>query len=153
DPWLNTSQTNDFSLLTPIWRAGRIIAYAASVAHAPDVGGRLLSAEARDVFEEGVCYPICKLWERGEPNEVIWRLLKANCRVPEALVGDLEAQRASHFVMERLLLDFMDDERLVDLEEISAAIMDHSERAVRAAISTIPNGHYKGAVEMDGLGR
>jgi N-methylhydantoinase B len=153
DPWLNTSQTNDFSLLTPIWRDGNVVAYAASVAHSPDVGGRLLSVSARDVFEEGVCYPMCKLWDGGARNDVLWAILTANCRLPAALVGDLEAQRAAHFVMERLLQRFMDDEALADIEELAAAIKNHSEAAVRRSIALIPDGTYYGAVEMDGLGR
>ena len=152
DPWLNTSQTNDFALMTPLWREGRIVAYAASVAHAPDIGGRLLSADARDVYEEGVCFPMLKLWVGGEPNADVFSIIRRNSRVPEIVVGDLEAQRASHFVMARLLDDFMTREGLDDLEELAVAIKDRAEAAARAAIARIPAGRYEGSVVMDGHG-
>ena len=46
DPWIGASQINDVFFLTPIFRDGRIVAYAMNVSHSPDVGGRLLSADS-----------------------------------------------------------------------------------------------------------
>lgn len=153
DPWLNTSQMNDFALMTPLWREGRIVAYAASVAHSPDVGGRLLSAEARDIYEEGVCYPICKLWERGRPSDLLFRIIRQNVRVPDIVVGDIHAQHAAHMVTQRLLMQFMDAEGLRDLDRLAREIKDRSEQAMRQAIAAIPPGSYRSSVTMDGIDR
>lgn len=151
DPWLNTSQLNDFALMTPIFHNGRIVAYAASTAHSPDVGGRLLSAEARDNFEEGVCYPIAKLWDEGEPNAVLFNLIRANVRVPEIVVGDLNAQRSAHLVMERLLRKFLAIEHLDDIGDIAEEVKSRAEAAMRSAISSIPTGIYESQVTLDGI--
>lgn len=54
DPWIGASQINDVFFVTPIFHRNRIVAYAMSVSHSPDVGGRLLSANSKEVFEEGI---------------------------------------------------------------------------------------------------
>src|SRR5262245_44816801 len=74
-PWIGASQINDVFFLTPIFHRGRIVAYALSVSHSPDVGGRLLSADSTEVFEEGFRLPIIKLFRRGEPNEDLFRII------------------------------------------------------------------------------
>src|SRR5438552_540380 len=53
DPWLATGHLPDVSVVLPIFRQGRFIALAASVAHVPDIGGRIRSADAREIYEEG----------------------------------------------------------------------------------------------------
>ena len=55
-------------MLTPVFRDARIVGYFASTCHAADIGGRILSAEAREVYEEGLRIPITKLFDRGAPN-------------------------------------------------------------------------------------
>src|SRR5579871_6791949 len=74
DPWLTAGQINDMTVLTPVFREDNLVAYFASTCHAPDVGGRLLSAEAREVYEEGLRIPITKLFSKGHPNEELLRL-------------------------------------------------------------------------------
>src|SRR4051812_27203408 len=53
DPWMTAGQINDLTVVTPVFRGERVIGFFASTCHAPDIGGRLLSAEASDVYEEG----------------------------------------------------------------------------------------------------
>jgi N-methylhydantoinase B len=51
DPWIGTSQLNDMVFVSPIFHRGRIVGYATNISHSPDVGGRLLSADARELFD------------------------------------------------------------------------------------------------------
>ena len=138
DPLLCTSQMNDFVLVQPIFHRGRIVAYAANVAHSPDVGGRLLSAEALEVFEEGLRVPVSKFMERGKPNDLLISIFRANTRVPDVMMGDLMAQVAANKVTERLVVEFLEREGLDDMTALSREIKDRSERAVRDAILQIP---------------
>src|SRR5688572_21271447 len=62
DPWLTAGQINDLTVLTPVFSGARIIGYFASTCHAADIGGRILSAEAHEVYEEGLRIPITKLF-------------------------------------------------------------------------------------------
>lgn len=151
DPWIGTSQLNDMHLVSPIFHQGRIVGYAANIAHSPDVGGRLLSADARELFEEGLRLPICKLVERGRPNETVFNIIRSNVRVPDIVVGDLMAQEAANTVMARRVLEFLREEGLRDLRGLSREILTRSERAMRAAIARIPDGTYESRVETDGF--
>ncbi len=151
DPWIGASQINDVFFVTPIFHRGRVVGYAACVSHSPDVGGRLLSADSREIFEEGFRLPIIKLFQRGEPNEDLFRIIRMNVRVPEIVVGDLLAQLAANTTMARRVVEYLEEKSLDDLEMLSAEVLARSERAMRQAISQIPKGVYLGEVETDGF--
>ena len=151
DPWIGASQINDVFMVTPIFRRGRVIGYAACVSHSPDVGGRLLSADSREIFEEGFRLPIIKLFQRGQPNEDLFRIIRLNVRVPEVVVGDLLAQLAANEILSRRLVEYLDEKSLDDLRLLSAEILARSERAMRQAIGEIPAGTYHGELEIDGF--
>ena len=151
DPWIGASQINDVFLVTPIYHRGRIVAYAMSVSHSPDVGGRLLSADSREVFEEGFRLPIVKLFRAGQPNNDLFRIIRLNVRVPEIVVGDLMAQLASNTIMARRLVEFLQAKDIEDPTALFEMIWERSDLAMRKAISTIPEGTYHGEVETDGF--
>ncbi|NET73623.1 MAG: hydantoinase B/oxoprolinase family protein [Sphaerospermopsis sp. SIO1G2] len=151
DPWLTTGQVNDFTVLTPVFRGEKIVAYFANCCHAPDIGGRILSAEAREVFEEGLQVPITKLFSKGEPNEELFKIIRANVRTPDETVGDLYAQTASNAVGARSLLQMMDEFGLETIDPLADEIINRSEKALRGAIRQIPNGRYEHEVWSDGF--
>ncbi|TMD67765.1 MAG: hydantoinase B/oxoprolinase family protein, partial [Chloroflexi bacterium] len=80
DPWQTAGQINDMTVLSPVFLEGRVIGYFASTCHSPDIGGRIYSAEAREVYEEGMRIPITKLFSRDEPNHELFKLIRANVR-------------------------------------------------------------------------
>jgi N-methylhydantoinase B len=151
DPWIGTSQLNDMVLVSPIFYKKRIVGYAANIAHSPDVGGRLLSADSRELFEEGLRLPLTKLIERGRPNRTLFEIIRANVRVPDIVVGDLLAQEAANTTMIRRVAEFLASEKLPDLTSLSREIVGRSERAMRAAVARIPDGTYRSAVQTDGF--
>jgi len=151
DPWIGTSQLNDMHLVSPIFYKGRIVGYAANIAHAADIGGRVLSADARELFEEGLRLPICKLIEGGRPNKTIFDVIRSNVRVPDIVVGDLMAQEAANTVMARRVVELLREEGLPDLRDLSLEILTRSEAAMKAAIRQIPDGTYTSRVEIDGF--
>jgi N-methylhydantoinase B len=152
DPWMTAGQINDLTVATPVFRGERMIGMFASTCHAPDIGGRLLSAEATDVFEEGLRLPIMKLARAGEMDENLLNLIRANVRTPRETVGDLYAQTAANDVGARSLLRCLDDLGLEDLEEVGAEIRRRSETAMRAAIEKLPDGRYEATGYSDGHG-
>ncbi|MBE2317634.1 hydantoinase B/oxoprolinase family protein [Solirubrobacter sp. CPCC 204708] len=152
DPWMTAGQINDLTVVTPVFRGERTVGFFASTCHAPDIGGRLLSAEASDVFEEGLRLPILKLARGGEMNEDLLALIRANVRTPRETVGDLYAQMAANDVGARSLLRCLDDLGLEDLEAVGAEIRRRSEDAMRAAIAKLPDGRYEATGYSDGFG-
>jgi N-methylhydantoinase B len=151
DPWQTAGQINDMTVVTPVFLGERIVGYFANTCHSPDVGGRILSAEAREVYEEGIRIPICKLFSRGEPNQQLIDIIRANVRTPDETIGDLYAQTSSNAVGARALLAFMDEFGMESIDPLAEAIMARSEQALRAAIRALPNGVYTNESWSDGF--
>jgi N-methylhydantoinase B len=109
DPWQTSGQINDFTVVTPVFHRGRAVAFFANTCHAADVGGRILSAESREVYEEGLRVPIMKLFDGGDVNESLVAVVRANVRTPDETVGDLYAQSACNDVGARRLAALLEE--------------------------------------------
>lgn len=151
DPWLGTGHLADVSVAKPIFLDGQVIGFAASTAHAPDMGGRTGSTESRDVFEEGFQIPVMKLCSAGVPDATFIKVLRKNVRAPDEVEGDLWAQVSALELMEKRLVALMRHYRLTTLRELAEEIHSRSEKAMRAAIREVPDGTYTGEVTTDGL--
>lgn len=151
DPWLGTGHLPDMTMVRPIFRGGRPVAYAGCIAHWADIGGAIWSADSSEVFEEGLRLPPCKLVAAGVLNEDIVSIVQGNVRLPEQVLGDLHAQLAAMEVTERRLLELLDDLGLDDPEPLFAAIQGRTETAMRTAIAAVPDGTYEHAIELDGI--
>ena len=151
DPWMTAGQINDFTVMTPVFRGDKIVAYFANCCHAADVGGRVISAEANEVFEEGLRVPLMKLFEAGQPNAALFKIIRANNRLPDETVGDLYAQTACNEVGAHSLLRMMDEFGLDSIDPLADEIIGRSEAALRAAIRVLPNGRYENEVWSDGF--
>jgi N-methylhydantoinase B len=151
DPWQTAGQINDITITTPIFRQQKLVALFANTCHSADIGGRILSAEAREVFEEGLRIPIMKLFERGEPNKILMQIVRANVRQPDEVIGDFYAQAACNETGGRALLEMMDEFGLVSIDPVADEIIRRSEAAVRAEIEKLPNGEWTNETWSDGF--
>jgi len=150
-PWIATGHLNDISVAKPIFRHGRIVAFAASTAHAPDIGGKVRSVEPREVFEEGFHIPIMKLVNEGKPDATLIKLLRAAVRTPDQTEGDLWAQITGLDLLERRVGELIDEYGLGDLDQFAEEILGRCERAMRSAIGKLPSGTYRHEFQTDGL--
>lgn len=151
DPWQTAGQINDITITTPIFRRGRMVALFANTCHSADIGGRILSAEAREVFEEGLRIPIMKLFDGGEPNKILMQIVRTNVRQPDEVVGDFYAQTACNDAGGRALLEMMDEFGLESIDAVSEEIIHRSEAAVRAGIRNLPDGEWHNETWSDGF--
>ncbi len=151
DPWMTAGQINDITITTPIFQDGHIVAFFANTCHSADIGGRILSAEAREVYEEGLRLPIMKLFDRGAPNEVLLQIVRANVRQPDEVVGDFYAQTACNDAGGRALLQTMKEFGLESLDGVADEIIHRSEAAVRDHIRELPDGEWKSETWSDGF--
>ena len=151
DPWMTAGQINDITITTPVFRSGKLVALFANTCHSADIGGRILSAEAREVFEEGLRLPIMKLFDRGEPNRALMQIVRANVRQPDEVIGDFYAQTASNDAGGRALLEMMDEFGLESIDAVSEEIIRRSESAVRAEIRKLPSGEWSSETWSDGF--
>ena len=150
DPEIGTGHLPDVTMITPIFKNGKVVAYAGSIAHLPDIGGAPLHSEASDIFEEGIRFPIVKLHKAGVPNKDVLDIIAASVRLPTEVMGDLESMVAANNVMGRELLKFLDEYDLDGIDELAAAIHRRSEVQMRKAIRQWPNGTYTAEVLLDG---
>ncbi len=151
DPWQTAGQINDITVATPVFLRGRLVAWFASCCHAPDIGGRLVSAEANEVFEEGLRLPIMKFLRAGEVNADLELLIRANVRTPEETLGDLYAQVTGNEVGAASLVRLLEEFALDSLDDVAAEIMNRSERALRDALAKLPDGTYTSELVTDGF--
>src|SRR5215831_3250617 len=94
DPWKTSGHLNDVTICNPVFRGRDLVAFFASTCHSADIGGHVLSAEAREVYEEGLFIPIMKLYEAGRISQPLEAMIRANVRVPDLVMGDFHAQIA-----------------------------------------------------------
>ena len=151
DIWMGTGHLPDISVAKPVFLDGRLVGFAGSVAHSPDIGGKLRSADAKEVFEEGLQIPVMKVMRRGEIDATFERILRKNVRVPDQVMGDLYAQFTCLHLMEERVLALMREQRLDALEPLADEIHARSEAAMREAIRALPDGVYAYTAVMDGV--
>ena len=151
DPWQTAGQINDITITTPVFKQDRLVALFANTCHSADIGGRILSAEAREVFEEGLRIPIMKLFDRGEPNRILMQIVRTNVRQPDEVIGDFYAQTACNDAGGRALLEMMEEFELDSIDPVADEIIRRSETAVRAEIAKLPSGEWSNETWSDGF--
>lgn len=151
DPWMATGHLPDMTMAAPIYHGGRLVGFSGSIAHLPDIGGSGWSSDCRELFEEGVRIPPLKFLNEGRPNRDVFDIILGNVRLPDQVLGDLYAQVTAQGVCARRLCEFLDDAGMVDPSELSQALQDRAEAAMRKAIAAVPDGVYRGSVDADGF--
>jgi len=151
DPWLGTGHLFDITVMRPVFRKGRIVAYTVSITHLPDIGGAGFGSSATEVYQEGLRLPILKLYEAGRLNELVVEIIRTNVRVPEQTMGDVMANVACSEVGAREINAFMDEYGLEDLAPLSAAIRGQSEVRMRAKLAEMKDGAYRNRIKVEGF--
>jgi N-methylhydantoinase B len=145
DPFQGGMHLPDIFVFKPIFRETELLAFAATVCHHTDVGGRVPGSNASDsteIYQEGLRIPPLKLYDRGMRNETLYALIERNVRVPVKVFGDLRAQLAACHICEQSLLELAGRYGTDKVKRYMTELVDYSERMTRAAISELPDGVY-----------
>jgi N-methylhydantoinase B len=142
DPWSGTGHLFDLTLLRPVFVDGVLTSFAAIVGHLSDIGGRGFSIESQDVYEEGFQIPPMKVVDGGRPDETFRRLLEANVRVSDQVLGDFDAMQGALVITERRLSSLADELSRDVLLGVYEDLDRRSESYMRAAIEKLPDGTY-----------
>ena len=92
DPFDGGMHLPDIFIFKPVFDEGERLAFAATVCHHADVGGRVAGSNASDsteIYQEGVRIPPLRLYDAGKRNETLFAILEKNVRLPVKLFGDL----------------------------------------------------------------
>lgn len=132
------SHSNDWLVLLPVFKDGRLIAYTSMFGHQSDIGGKVVGSmpiNARSIFEEGVRIPPVKIWKKGEYNDDLMKLVMHQTRKPDWCQADLNALIASCRVAARRVIEmaarFGDDVYISATQELLA----RNHRAMKSLIA------------------
>ncbi len=151
DPWLSTGHLFDLTLVAPIFFGSEVVALAAITAHLPDVGGRGFTVDSPTVFEEGVRLPPLYFTRSGESQEAIRQILAANVRLPEQVLGDVDAMLNGLNVIGRRLDVLFGEMGVSGFRQTYAELEERTERFFRKAIQGMTDGVYVSSVSTDGV--
>src|SRR5216110_4135939 len=104
DPFDGGMHLPDIFIFKPLYHEGERIAFACTVCHHTDVGGRVAGSNASDsteIYAEGLRIAPMKLYEAGKLNKTIMTFIEKNVRLPVQVFGDLRAQLAACHIAEK----------------------------------------------------
>ncbi len=132
------SHSNDWLVLLPVYKDGRLVAWTAMFGHQSDIGGKVAGSmpiDARSIFEEGVRIPPVKIYAKGVYNEDLMKLVMHQTRKPDWCAADLNALIASCRVaarrVEEMVVRFGDDVYVSATRDLLA----RNHRAMKALLS------------------
>lgn len=151
NPWIGTGHLNDVCLVKPIFHKEKLVGFAATAGHVPDIGGKIRSVDARELFEEGFHMPLMHLLREGQPDETLLTLIRTNVRTPEQTVGDIWSQVGAVELIARRIDEVLAEYALEGIDDLAAALFERGEAAMRLAISKLPDGVYRYEMQTDGF--
>lgn len=143
DPYDGGMHLPDIFVFKPLFADGRVVAYAATICHHTDVGGRVPGSNASDsteIYAEGLRIPPLKLYEKGVANSTLFRMIERNVRLPGRVFGDLRSQLAACEIAARGMTDLVSRYSAEGVTELMVAMMDYSERLTRHCLLELPDG-------------
>jgi N-methylhydantoinase B len=147
DPWTgNGSHLSDVNLVYPIFFEDELIGYAVNKAHWTEVGGKdagSWSADATEVFQEGLQFPCVHLYRAGEINRSLVEIIEANVRTPDDTLGDMYAQAASLKVGGRRVVELCRKYGVQALTDATAEHLRRGEQAAQRAMAQLPCGTFE----------
>ncbi|GGF50098.1 N-methylhydantoinase B [Azorhizobium oxalatiphilum] len=146
DPYLGGTHLPDIALVQPVFAKGRAVAISATMTHHQDMGGMSpgsIPTNATEIFQEGLRIPPLKYRDRGVVNETLVAMIRQNVRIPDTVMGDLNAQLAACNVGARRMAEIVENFGHDQTQAIFADLLDRSETLTRAALRQMPEGTYR----------
>jgi N-methylhydantoinase B len=146
------SHLPDINLLKPYFHDGELICFGWSFAHCADIGGGVpssISPSFDNLFQEGLQIPPLKLARRGELSDVLLGMLRANSRIPDVILGDLQAQLSALAVGERRIAELIRQHGVDVVRAAQDGLVAYGKTRARDAQRRIPDGTYEFHDYMD----
>jgi N-methylhydantoinase B len=145
DPFDGGMHLPDIFIFQPIYIDGVLMAFAGSISHHTDMGGRVAGSNAADsteIFQEGLRIPPLRIFDGGKPNETFFAFVERNVRVPAKVSGDIRAQLSACHIADTAFRDLCVTYGPDKVAGLMDALLDYSERLARAEIEKLPDGTY-----------
>ncbi len=156
DPFDGGMHLPDIFVFKPLYVGGERLAFACTVCHHTDVGGRVAGSNASDsteIYAEGLRIPPLKLYEAGRRNETLIALIEKNVRLPVKVLGDLRAQLAACHIAEKQFRELVAKHGPDEIRLYMQETVDYAERLTRAALEQLPDGQwsFEDWIDDDGI--
>jgi N-methylhydantoinase B len=156
DPYTgNGNHLNDVAMTAPVFWEDRLTGFVSVKAHWSDVGGPVPSSMqvgSREFRQEGLRFQSVRLFSRGELNDEVMRVIRANIRTESGTLKDIQAMiavcRTGEAAFHELLARYGRD----TVRDATRIYMEQSERRTRAALGAIPAGTYTAVGHFDNDG-
>ena len=157
DPYQGMSHLPDILLTAPVFWQGNLVAYAMTVAHQTDIGGRFPGGQAApcaELYEEGLLIPNLRIYHEGAPDFGVLELIAANVRAPEDVIGDIEGLASACKRGIAGIIELLERYDRQTFEDCVDGLKAYSERIMRKSLAEMPDGDYQydEFFEDDGLG-
>src|SRR6185369_1830176 len=146
----------DMCVISPVFCEGALFGFCGSIAHKSDIGGPVpgsCSGQARETFNEGLHLPAVRYQRGFKPIGDIDRIIGANSRTPELVLGDIRGQLGADRLGEKRLNElvgkFGQDKILACFDRL----LEMSETKLKAAIAEWADGCFEAErfVDDDGV--
>jgi N-methylhydantoinase B len=147
---------SDMAFVAPVFSGGEVVAFSGTIAHKADVGGTVAgstSANATEMYHEGVLIPPIRICDAGRFLPDVERLILANSRQPDVVRGDMNAQVAVTRMGATRVAELCDRFGTETVTGAFAAILKGSADALQALLKTLPAGESsaQGLLDSDGV--
>ena len=154
-PFWSSTHTLDVTASSPIFYENQLVGFTAVKIHWLDLDQKDpgYCLDTTDMHQEGLFFPCSKIYKRGKLNKELENIIRFNCRMPERVLGDMNAQISSCRTGERRVQELVKKFGLDTFTQATEHILDHGERLARARLATLPKGTWTAEdwVDDDGI--
>jgi N-methylhydantoinase B len=136
----------DMAVITPVFRAGELFGFCGSIAHKSDIGGPVpgsCSGQARETFNEGLHLPAVRYQSAFKPQRDIDRIIAANSRTPELVLGDIRGQLGADRLGEKRLSELIDKYTRTKILACYDRLFALSEARLRQSFAEWQDGRFE----------
>ena len=156
DPFDGGMHLPDIFVFKPLYHEGKRLAFACTVCHHTDVGGRVAGSNASDsteIYAEGLRIAPLKMYEAGKINRTLMTFIERNVRLPVQVFGDLRAQLAACHIAEKQFAELVAKHGVAQTEAYMRETIDYAERLTRASLEKLPDGEwsFEDWIDDDGI--
>jgi N-methylhydantoinase B len=146
----------DMAVITPVFFDGELIGFCGSIAHKSDIGGPVpgsCSGQAKETFNEGLHLPAVRYMRGGQRSREVERIIAANSRTPELVLGDIRGQLGASRLGEQRLIELVRKFGKAGALACFARLQELSRQKMTAAIAEWVDGRFEAErfVDDDGI--
>lgn len=156
-PYWSSAHTLDVLASSPIFVGDQLVGFTGVKMHWLDLGQKDAGycLDTTEIYQEGLFLPCVKIHRQGVLNKELEEIIRFNCRLPDRVIGNMNAQISSCRTGERRVRDLVSRFGVQTFEEAVEEILSHGERLSRARLAALPRGTWSAEdfVDDDGVDR